>query len=174
MSTEAKTSKYWNPYLGGALLGLLMFGSFVVSGHGLGASGGVNRVVVAVEDLVVSRHVDTTPYIAQMAGGDNNPFDHWTVWVLFGVVMGGFLSGWLNKRIRAETYRGPNISVRTRLLTALAGGVIMGYGARLARGCTSGQALSGGAVMSVGSWAFMIARFAGAYFVAIFVRRLWR
>ena len=37
------------------------------------------------------------------------------------------------------------------------------YGARLARGCTSGQALSGGAVLSVGSWAFALAIFASAY-----------
>ena len=43
----------------------------------------------------------------------------------------------------------------------------------MARGCTSGQALSGGAVLSVGSWAFMFAVFAGAYALAYFVRRLW-
>jgi hypothetical protein len=49
----------------------------------------------------------------------------------------------------------------------------MGYGARLARGCTSGQALSGGAVLSAGSWAFMLAVFAGAYALAYFVRKLW-
>ena len=53
------------------------------------------------------------------------------------------------------------------------GGAIMGYGARMARGCTSGQALSGGATLSVGSWAFMFAVFGGAYAVAYFVRRLW-
>ncbi len=49
----------------------------------------------------------------------------------------------------------------------------MGYGARLARGCTSGQALSGGAVLSVGSWAFMFAVFAGGYALAYFVRKAW-
>ena len=61
-----------------------------------------------------------------------------------------------------------------KLVLAFLGGGLMGYGARFARGCTSGQALSGGAVLSVGSWAFMFAVFAGAYFTAIFVRRLWR
>ena len=59
-------------------------------------------------------------------------------------------------------------------LGLLLGGALMGYGARLARGCTSGQALSGGAVMSVGSWAFMFAVFAGGYGLAWFVRRLWQ
>ena len=56
---------------------------------------------------------------------------------------------------------------------AFLGGAFMGYGARMARGCTSGQALSGGAVLSAGSWAFMMAVFAGAYALAYFVRRLW-
>ena len=56
---------------------------------------------------------------------------------------------------------------------AFVGGVLMGYGARLARGCTSGQALSGGAVLSAGSWMFMLAVFAGGYLVAFFLRRLW-
>jgi len=46
-------------------------------------------------------------------------------------------------------------------------------GARMARGCTSGQALSGGAVLSAGSWAFMMCVFAGAYAVAYFVRKFW-
>jgi len=58
-------------------------------------------------------------------------------------------------------------------LFAFLGGSIMGYGARMARGCTSGQALSGGAVLSVGSWAFMFSVFAGGYALAYFVRRLW-
>jgi hypothetical protein len=51
--------------------------------------------------------------------------------------------------------------------------MLMGYGARFARGCTSGQALSGGAVLSVGSWAFMFAVFGGAYALAYFFRRAW-
>ena len=56
---------------------------------------------------------------------------------------------------------------------ALIGGTFMGYGARMARGCTSGLALSGGAVLSLGAWAFMFAVFAGGYALAYFVRRLW-
>ena len=46
--------------------------------------------------------------------------------------------------------------------------------ARLARGCTSGQALTGGALMSAGSWAFMMCVFGGGYALAYFVRREWR
>jgi len=50
----------------------------------------------------------------------------------------------------------------------------MAIGAKLARGCTSGQALSGGAVLNAGAWAFMMMVFAGAYAAAGLVRRQWR
>jgi uncharacterized membrane protein YedE/YeeE len=164
---------YVHPYLGGILLGLVLFLAFFFTGNGLGASGGLNRIVVGFEDVFVPSHVDRTPYLLAMAGGDRNPLDNWVVFVVIGALAGGFASGWLNGRIKVETNRGPNVSIRTRWITAFIGGAIMGYGARLARGCTSGQALSGGAVLSVGSWVFMFAVFAGAYAVAYFVRRLW-
>ena len=75
--------------------------------------------------------------------------------------------------MKFETNKGPQISNGTRWIMAFIGGALMGYGARLARGCTSGQALSGGAVLSVASWAFMFAVFAGAYALAYFFRRFW-
>jgi hypothetical protein len=56
---------------------------------------------------------------------------------------------------------------------AYPGGIISGFGARMARGCTSGQGLSGGATLSVGSWAFLLAFFGAGYLLAYFVRRLW-
>ena len=50
----------------------------------------------------------------------------------------------------------------------------MGVGAVLARGCTSGQALTGGALLSVGSWMFIAGTFAAAYLVAPLLARSWR
>ena len=66
---QRKTTHYWDPFIAGALLGVLLFLAFLLTGHGLGSSGGVNRMLVAIEDLVIPRHVDTTPYLAAMAGG---------------------------------------------------------------------------------------------------------
>lgn len=164
---------YINPYLAGGLLGVVLFLSFFITGSGLGASGGLNRILVYFQDLVAPGHIDRTPYLLSLAGGSQNPLDNWIVFLTLGTILGGFTSGWLNGRFRAETVKGPHISRRTRWLMAFVGGAFMGYGARFARGCTSGQALSGGAVLSVGSWAFMFAVFAGAYALAYFVRRLW-
>jgi len=93
--------------------------------------------------------------------------------MFLGTFLGGTISGFLNGRFKVETRKGPQITDRQRWLFAFIGGAIMGYGARLARGCTSGQALSGGAVLATGSWIFMFCIFIGGYALAWFVRRLW-
>lgn len=164
---------YVNPYLGGMILGIVLFLSLFLTGNGLGSSGGTTRLVAYFEDLVNPAHVDRTPYLLKMAGGDKGPLDDWIIPVFFGALLGGFTSGTIFGRTKIETTKGPNISNRTRWLMAFIGGTIFLYGARMARGCTSGQALTGGATLAAGSWAIMFAIFAGAYAMAYFVRKLW-
>lgn len=168
-----KARPYMNPYLAGALLGVVLFLALFLTGNGLGASGGLNRIVVYVQNVITPEHIDRVPYLMKMAGGSTNPLDNWIVFLTIGTVLGGFVSGLLGRRVKVETNKGPQIDNKTRWIMAFLGGALMGYGARLARGCTSGQALSGGAVLSVGSWAFMFAVFAGAYALAYFLRRFW-
>jgi uncharacterized membrane protein YedE/YeeE len=172
-ATRRVAKPYIHPYAGGIFLGLVLFTTFFLTGNGLGASGGLNRLVVWFEDLVAPGHVDRTPYLITMAGGNTNPLDSWVFFIMVGLFVGGGLSGWIFGRSKFETERGPHTPVKVRWLFAFIGGTLMGYGARMARGCTSGQALSGGAVLSVGSWAFMFAVFAGGYALAYFVRKLW-
>jgi len=173
-STQKKSpAPYANPYAAGALLGVVLFAAFFLTGSGLGASGSLQRFVAAVQDALSPRSVDTNSYLLAYAGGNTEPLDNWLVVLSVGAVLGGFVSAWIHRRFSFTTGKGPHISVRTRWMTAFLGGIIMGYGARFARGCTSGQGLSGGTVLSVGSWAFLLAVFAGAYAVAYFFRRLW-
>lgn len=176
MQETAQTSaprRYTDPYLGGALLGVVLFVAFFVTGGGLGASAGLSRVQTGLLDVAAPHHVDRVAYFAELAGGERSSWAHSSVYMLVGTLAGGLVSGLIGRRVRLETGKGPSISVRQRWLFALAGGALMGYGARLARGCTSGQALSGGAVLSVGSFAFMLAIFASGYAVAWSLRRLW-
>lgn len=171
--TSRPTRPYVHPYLGGTVLGVVLFLAFFLTGNGLGASGGLNRFIVFFEDLIAPGHVDITPYLITMAGGELNPLDNWIIPMIFGTIIGGFVSGWRNGRLKVETNKGPRINTKSRWAYAFLGGAFMGFGARFARGCTSGQALSGGAVLSVGSWFFMFAVFAGGYALAYFVRKLW-
>jgi hypothetical protein len=171
--TNKSPKAYVNPYFGGMVLGIILFLAMLITGNGLGSSGGTTRLVAFVEDLLSPAHVDRTPYLLKLAGGDKNPLDDWIVPVFFGALLGGFASGKIFGRVKLETTKGPNISNRTRWLLAFLGGTIFLYGARMARGCTSGQALTGGATLAAGSWAIMFAIFAGAYALAYFVRKLW-
>lgn len=170
---QREARSYFNPYIGGVFLGLVLFLSYMLTGSGLGASGGVARYVAFLEDLVAPEHTDQVPSHIAMAGGDRNPLDNWIIFVTVGALVGGFVSGTINGRTKWETNKGPNISNRTRWAFAFLGGMFFVYGARLARGCTSGQALSGGATLATGSWLVMFAIFGGAYALAYFVRRLW-
>jgi hypothetical protein len=173
MATPKEPRPYIDPYLAGAMLGVVLFLSFFVTGGGLGASAALSRVQTGVLDLFAPAHVDRVAYFAELAGGIRSPWLHYSVYMLAGTILGGLASGLWNRRVKVETRKGPRISTGARWALAFAGGAIMGYGARLARGCTSGQALSGGAVLSVGSWAFMFSIFAAGYAVAWFLRRLW-
>jgi hypothetical protein len=165
--------QYLHPYLAGAVLGVVLFLAFLLTGNGLGSSGATSRIDAALVDMVAPAHVDNNPYLLKMAGGDKNPLDDWIVPVFLGALLGGFSSGALNGRLRLTTTKGPNISNSTRWLMSFIGGMIFLYGARMARGCTSGQALSGGATLAAGSWVIMFSIFGGAYALAYFVRRLW-
>jgi len=164
---------YLHPYLAGAILGVILFMAFLLTGNGLGSSGATSRIDALVVDLVAPAHVDNTPYLLKMAGGDKNPLDDWIVPVFFGALLGGFMSGARNGRLKLTTTKGPNISTPLRWLMAFLGGMIFLYGARMARGCTSGQALSGGVTLAAGSWVIMLAIFGGAYALAYFMRKLW-
>jgi uncharacterized protein len=165
--------KFWNPYAGGAALGLVLLASFLVMGNGLGASGASFRLGVTALDAVAPGHVARTPALAAVKE-QGHPLDFWLVFEVLGVVLGGLVGAYTSGRLKTEVLKGPTFGSGARLGLALAGGVLMGMAARMARGCTSGQALSGGALLSVGSWAFMLSVFAGGYAVAYFVRRQWR
>jgi uncharacterized membrane protein YedE/YeeE len=133
-------------------------------GRGLGASGAFSRVAAGV----MAPTQATAPYLVTSIWRD------WLVLEIIGVMAGGFLSAWLTGRLRVAVERGPGISKRQRIAGAVAGGVLMGIGAKFARGCTSGQGLTGGALLSAGSWIFIMTCFAAGYALAPLARRLWK
>jgi uncharacterized membrane protein YedE/YeeE len=168
---ERNPNKFWNPYVAGVALGLVLAATYLVMGPGLGASGGSLRMGVAALQALAPEHVAATGALARNAASEHA---NWLVYELAGVVLGGLVAAYTSGRLKAEILKGPRISSGGRLALALAGGVLMGMAAKLTRGCASGQALSGGALLSVGAWVFFLAFFAGGYGLAWFVRREWR
>jgi hypothetical protein len=164
---------FWNPYLAGVVLGLILLATYVTMGHGLGSASASFRVGVATLNAVAPGHVQGVPALASVVQ-TRAALDNWLVYEVLGMLVGGALAAWTSGRLGREVARGATFGTGRRIALAVGGGVLMGFAAKLARGCTSGQALSGGAILSVGSWAFMLSVFAGGYGVAYFVRRQWQ
>ncbi|MDZ7764945.1 MAG: YeeE/YedE thiosulfate transporter family protein [Melioribacteraceae bacterium] len=172
--SHVEAKPYSNPYYVGFGLGLVLLAAFVIMGRGLGASGAVSSVVTVGVNAVAPEHAQSNGYFSSYIGdGTVSPLKDWLVFEVLGVIFGGFLSGMLAGRVKGGVEKGPRVKTRTRFIFAFIGGTLMGFGAKLARGCTSGQALTGGALLGLGSWAFMLAVFAGGYAVAYFMRRQW-
>jgi uncharacterized membrane protein YedE/YeeE len=166
---------FWNPYLAGVALGLVLLASFLVMGHGIGASGASNRLAIGAAYVVAPGAVAGNSYFAHYVGPGLSVLDDWLVFEVLGVFLGGVVGAYSAGRMRRGIQMGNRpVAPWARLGLALLGGVAMGFAARLARGCTSGQALTGGSLLSLGSWVFMLAVFAGGYLFAPLVRRQWR
>lgn len=162
-----------NPYVAGTILGLVLLAAMVVSGRGLGASGGLKYCVVSAVGAVDRPHADKSVYYSKYFENGQKPIRNWLSLEIFGVVAGGFISGALSKRLGFRIEKSPKISNAKRLIFAFIGGAFFVYGAQLARGCTSGAALSGMAVLSLAGFVTMAVIFGSAYVFAFFFRKLW-
>jgi len=163
-------SKFMNPYLGGVGLGLTLLASFLILGAGLGASGGLARVAACSELFLARAHTLASEYFGEWG---QTPMRYYLVFMLGGIFLGGLFSALLANRVQLQLERGRSFRAIGRITFALIGGILVGFASRLANGCTSGQALTGAALLMTGSFVFMICIFAGGYLTAWFFRRQW-
>lgn len=175
MDTETtdRSKLYFNPYFGGVMLGLILLATFYITGRGLGASGAAKSTVVAAVGQVAPEHAQQSAYYSKFISDDIHPMNNWLVFEMIGALAGAFLMGGLAGRLKLKTEHSPKISTSKRLIFAGLGGLFFGIGSQIARGCTSGAALSGAAVLSLGGFITMLAIFGSAYGFAYFFRKLW-
>ena len=167
-------AKYMNPYLAGVLLGLVLLAAFYISGRGLGASGAIKSSTIFVTRAIVPAHVAKNAYYSDaLKKEDGKPMKTWLVFEMLGVLVGGFISGAIAGRLKLKVEHSPKITSKRRLIFALIGGIFFGFGSQLGRGCTSGSALTGMAVISVSGFVTMMFIFGTAYALAYFVRKNW-
>jgi uncharacterized protein len=172
--SDIKKSNYMNPYIAGVLLGLVVIAANFISGRSVGASGAIKNAIVAGVETIAPAHAESASFYKEFAKGHSgNPLNSWLVYQMLGVIVGGFLSGVISKRLTWKVEHNPHITSRTRLIFALVGGVLFGVGSQFGRGCTSGSALSGMAVLSLGGFISMMAIFGTAFAFAYFFRKLW-
>lgn len=156
---------YADPVRSGLLLGLVLLLSFITAGRGIGASGafaaGAGRLIESAGESAV-----IAPSLADRLPLGVPLMHDWIFLEVLGVMLGGFASAAIAGRLA------PHVPIdRRRLSRALFGGTLMGAGARLAYGCTSGLALTGGALLVTGAWVFIPLAFGTAILVARVARR---
>jgi hypothetical protein len=131
---QSKEPKGWNPYLAGALTGLLLVFSVWFTGKYVGASTTFVRSAGYIEQIFSAERVAQMEYFKQ-----NMPKLDWQFLFVIGIFVGAFASSatsrsfrWQAVPSRWEGRFGPNIPKRA--VAAFIGGAIAMFGARLADG----------------------------------------
>ncbi len=147
----------WNPLVTGALVGIVgVFAYFRVEPLGVTAQlGSVARTTLDNAGLLAERlnGLDTFAGCATVVIqtiSDNG-------FLIGGLVLASFAVALLGNHFQIS-----QLTIRNSL-TALLGGVLMGWGSMLALGCTVGTLLSGISAFAVSGWVFGAAVFAGVW-----------
>jgi len=168
---KATIRPFWPPLAAGLALGAVLLATFIVTGHGLGASGSFTGATAWLGGKIAPEVARENGYLGPMLAG--NPLAAWISWEVLGALIGGLLSAATSGRFRVRLDGPTRVSPAGRLAFALAGGLLSGFGARLARGCTSGLGLSGGAPLAVAAFLFLIGFFVVGIVAGFLLRRTW-
>ncbi len=160
---------FWPPLAAGVALGLILLLTFVLTGHGLGATGASTRGAAWLGLTVAPAVTHANAYLGPMVEG-GNPMSSWISWQVIGVALGTLVAAFLAGRFRVQFDGARSIGSSRRLVTALFGGLLSGFGARVAAGCTSGLGLSGGATLGIAAFVFLATFFATGLIVNRLVR----
>lgn len=162
---------YWPAWVASLVLGSTLLATFLLSGHGLGATGFTTRLTAWLWGSADPSSAAANEYLGRMA---SNPavLDNWITYQVVGVIFGALLSAYLAGRFQVRFCTVSDSQTRrSRLFSVFAGGALAGFGARVALGCTSGMGLSGAAALSTAAFVFLGTFFAGAFILKFL---LWR
>ena len=163
----------WNPYLVGALIGVLSLLTFSLADKPIGMSTGIAQASGACAmPFIGTEGVAANAYWAKKAVP---AWDYGSLFVL-GSFFGALVSAVMSGNFKLESV--PTIwrerfgsSVMKRMIAAFLGGVVILFGARLADGCTSGHGISGSLQLAVSSWTFFLVMFASGIVTAFLLFR---
>ena len=88
---DGSQNRYWNPYVAGVLLGLVLLATFLVAGQGLGASAFPSARSLLRRMRWHPRGPKPNPALGGYVADGANPLRNWLVIEVIGVLIGGFL-----------------------------------------------------------------------------------
>lgn len=164
----------WSPYLAGAGIGILSCLALVLADRPLGCSTAFVKARGLIGKLFNAEKTGTMEYYREIV-----PQVDWAFMIIPGIIIGAFLSSFLSGTF--QIVWAPALwrsvfgnSVLFRIIVALAGGILLGFGARWAGGCTSGHGISGSIQLSLASMITAACFFAGGIAVAMLLFRVIR
>ncbi len=158
--------EHWSPYAVGIGIGVLSWLTWLVSKKAIGCSTAFARTAGMMEKLFRGKRVEDKPYYQEF-----KPTVDWEWMLVAGIVFGALISSllsgdfawlWVPSRW-AEAF---GTSALPRVVVAFVGGVLLGFGARWAGGCTSGHGISGAMQLAVSGWVSAIFFFVGGILMA--------
>ncbi len=165
----------WSPYVAGAGLGLVAILSLLLSSARLpaptliGASGAYENLVAPVGQALDPK---STYFRFVMPPPGSDPASWWSILVLLGIFLGGLASALLSgtfkwRKLPDQQWESVfGKSVAKRWLIVFGAAALLEYAAGIAGGCTSGLAISGGAVLAPGAFVFIAGMFASGIVTA--------
>lgn len=163
------TAAQWSPYLAGAGVGVIAVLSFLLANRPLGCSTAFAKTSGMVERAVRGEAAKEHQYYRKFA-----PTVDGTWMVIPGIVIGAFIAATLSGTfvlswvppLWEETFGDDPV---VRLVVAIFGGFLLGFGSRWAGGCTSGHGISGSLQLSVNSMIAAACFFIGGIAVAMII-----
>lgn len=167
------TQGTWSPYVVGIGIGILSWLTWLVSSKPIGCSTAFARTAGMLEELFRGKQAVDRPYYQEFT-----PQVDWQWTLVLGIVLGALaaalLSGdftwqWIPDRWAAAF----GTSIVIRVIVALFGGILLGFGARWAGGCTSGHGISGTMQLALSSWISAVCFFVGGILMAAILFKLF-
>ncbi len=165
-------NNYSSSYIAGIGIGLSLLATFYITGWGLGASSPFSIFAAVGLERLNPSYAGSLEYFSRYLNTPS-PLQDWVVFEIMGLFLGALAGALLSNNFSLQFDRGKNTGRMTRLITVFAGGILIGFAARLSRGCTSGVALSGGSQLAVSGFLFVTAMFVSGFLSAAIFRRLW-
>ncbi len=161
------TDVSWSPYAVGIGIGVLSWLSFLISGKPIATSTSFAQTGGMIERIFTGEKASQRPYYQKIKLNIN-----WQMMLVTGVVIGSFISAMLSGDFKTGQWV-PSLwasafgdGALLRVVVAIIGGIILGFGARFAGGCTSGHGISGTLQLAVSSWISAIFFFIGGILAA--------
>ena len=150
----------WSYVTGAVLLSVLQVITLVVTQEPLGITSAFSYWAIRLQGVLGFGTSAQLTMVTQLLGAREALWFEENLVTLrnLGIILGALLSALL-----ASQFRLKKIKSGQQALTALLGGLLMGYGSTIAAGCNIGAFFSGIGSMSLSGWVFGLFLFIGAF-----------